>query len=68
MEKDVFNEINCKLVEIMNLIEHQKGFPILSKDIEYYIANNPRHKKLCEIYLEVANLRIFDEDIEELEF
>lgn len=61
MGKDVFYEINCKLLEIMNLIEHQKGFPLLFKDVEDYIGNEPEKAKLCEIYLEVSRLRNFED-------
>lgn len=61
MENEIFHKINCKLLEIMNLIEHEKGFPLLSRDLADYIEDNPQKVKLCNIYLEVSKLRNYDE-------
>lgn len=59
MKNDVFYDIDCRLVEIMDIIEHQKGFPLLSKDLDSYIEESPQNAKLLEIYFTVSNLRIF---------
>lgn len=56
---NIFEIINFKLTEIMNLIEHQKGFPLLSKDVSVYCDNNYDNCRLFDIYTEISNLRDF---------
>lgn len=57
MDYEVFEEINNKLIEIMNFIEKQKNFPIMSKDISTYCEESDENYQLMSIYLEIAKLR-----------
>lgn len=59
MDKDIFDKIDYKLVEIMEMIERQKDFPMLFKDVKEYATDNEERIKLCSLYLEVSNLRSF---------
>lgn len=58
MYDELFKEIDYKLVEIMELIERQKDFPILSKDLKNFVDRDPiNNERLCEIYIQVSDLR-----------
>lgn len=59
MEKDIIGKINYKLLEIMEMIEGQKDFPLLFKDVKEYVGDDEERIRLCSIYLEVSNLRNF---------
>lgn len=54
---DVFTKIDYKLLEIMNLIEHEPNFPILARDTECYINESFDNSRLYEVYTEIAKLR-----------
>lgn len=57
MDTSIFDKIDFKIVEIMNLIEHEKDFPIFFKDVNTYIGHNQEKLRLCEIYIELSKLR-----------
>lgn len=57
MEKEIIEKIEIKLIEIMELIEKQKGFPMLEKNVETYVNTKEENKKLYNIYRTVSNLR-----------
>lgn len=59
MDKDIFDKIDYKLVEIMEMIEQQKDFPMLFKHITEYVGDDEERIKLCSLYLEISNLRNF---------
>lgn len=57
MERSIFTKIDFKILEIMNLIEHEPGFPILSKDLDNFVDKSQENAKLYDIYYELAKLR-----------
>lgn len=54
---DVFSKIDYKLLEILNLIEHEPNFPILAKHVENYVNDNFDNCRLYNIYIEISKLR-----------
>ena len=54
MDKDIFDKIDYKLVEIMEMIEQQKDFPMLFKHITEYVGDDEERIKLCSLYLEIS--------------
>lgn len=59
MNTDIFVEIELKLIQIMEMIEHQEDFPMLLKDVKEYVGDDEKRMRLCSIYTEVSNLRNF---------
>ncbi len=43
----------------MEMIEQQKDFLLLFKDVKEYVGDDEERIKLCSLYLEVSNLRNF---------
>ena len=54
---DIFAKIDYKLVEILNLIEHEPKFPILARDLDNYLDSNIEHARLYDIYIKISQLR-----------
>lgn len=48
---EVFEEINSKILEIMNLIEKQDNSPLLSCDFANFVGEDKEREKLCNIYV-----------------
>lgn len=57
MQKQIFFNIDYKLLEILLLIEHEPSFPIFKKDLDNYINFSKENSNLYALYEKITEIR-----------